>query len=331
MSLISRVGQETNPKTDEAASIAMCMASWQVPCMVFKTVLELNVLDIIQNVGPTAQLSPTEIVAKLPTSNPDGPVDLDRMLRLLASFDLLTCSVRDGPNGRVERLYGLGPVCQFLVSNDDEGSYSAFADLMHDKIIMDTWKQLKGARNGHHSTIVLKEILDNYKAFEGLSSLVDVGGATGVTLNMIVQKYPTIKGINFDLPHIIKNAPTFEGVENVEGDMYVSVPSAEAIFMKWTVFTGNDEKCGKLLRNCYKASPKKGKVIFCEYVVPDLPVHTPSAHTSFIFDTLTMTFAGGKARTKEEYEALGKAAGFKGFHVVSYACDTWVMEFLKEA
>ncbi|KAK9724608.1 hypothetical protein RND81_05G086200 [Saponaria officinalis] len=364
MSLMGRPGTQTgNHVTDEAASLAMCMASWSVPSMVFKTVLELKVLDIIQSSGPLGQLSPTEIAAQLPTKNPDAPMVLDRMLRLLASFDILTFSARVGPDGRLERLYGLGPMCQFLVSNDDEVSYAAFADLMHDKIIMETWKHLKDAVleggtsfenaygmgffdylgtdsrfykvffNGmdHHSTIVVKEILENYQGLEGISSLVDVGGATGLTLSMIRSKYPNIiKAINFDLPHIIKDAPTFPGVEHVAGDMYVSVPKADAIFMKWTFQTGNDEKCLKLLKNCYAALPEEGKLIMCEYVVPELPEHSPQAHTAFIFDAIMMTFPGGKARTKTEYETLGKQAGFEGFRVVSYACDTWVMEYLKK-
>ncbi|KAH9603487.1 hypothetical protein KSS87_010003 [Heliosperma pusillum] len=363
MSLMSRPSKQMNHPTDEAASLAMCMASWSVPSMVFKTVLELKVLDIIQTAGPMGLLSPSEIAAQLPTKNPEAPVVLDRMLRLLASFDILTFSARVGSDGRLERLYGLGPICQFLVSNDDEVSYAAFADLMHDKIIMDTWKHLKDAVleggtafnnaygmgifdylgtdsrfykvffNGmdHHSTIVMKELLNNYQGFEGITSIVDVGGATGLTLSMIREKYPNIKAINFDLPHIIRDAPTYyPGVEYVAGDMYVSVPSADTVFMKWTFQSANDEKCIKLLKNCYAALPEEGKLIICEYVVPELPEHSPAGHNAFIFDAIMLTFPGGKARTKTEYETLGKEAGFEGFRVVSYACDTWIMEYLKK-
>ena len=136
----------------------------------------------------------------------------------------------------------------------------------------------------------MKEIFDNYKGFGGLKSLVDVGGGTGAVVDMIVSKYPTIKCINFDLPHVIEDAPpypgtnlqlknvtyinfslisshscikqvepvcfklfcvistapsirpnwtsvtflflVFSGVEHVGGDMFVSVPKADAIFMK---------------------------------------------------------------------------------------------------
>lgn len=62
-----------------------------------------------------------------------------------------------------------------------------------------------------HSTITMRKILETYTGFEGLKSLVDVGGGTGAVVNMIVSKYPTIKGINFDLPHVIEDAPSYPG------------------------------------------------------------------------------------------------------------------------
>ncbi|KAL2920674.1 Caffeic acid 3-O-methyltransferase [Bienertia sinuspersici] len=333
-SIIGSCDTEIHPTTEEEAScMAMCLATWSVPSMVFKTVLELNVIDIIYAVGPKAQLSADEIVAHLPTTNPHAAVALDRMLRLLASFTILTCTQLVQSDGSPKRIYGLGPVCKFLAKNDDEVSYVAYADVMHDKVIMDTWKHLKDVvlegvtpfkknHNGtwffdylgtdsrffkvfyngmdHHSTIVIKKILESYKGFDGISTLVDVGGATGLTLNFIRAKYPSIKG-----------------VKHVGGDMYESVPKGDAIFMK-------------LLKNCYKALPEEGKVTICEYVVPESPKTSYQAHTAFIWDAIMLTFPGGRARTKQEYEALGKEAGFEVFRVVCFACDTWVMEYLKK-
>jgi hypothetical protein len=62
-----------------------------------------------------------------------------------------------------------------------------------------------------YSSIVMKKILETYKGFEGLESVVDVGGGTGAIISMIVSNYPSIKGINFDLPHVIKEAPSYPG------------------------------------------------------------------------------------------------------------------------
>lgn len=65
-----------------------------------------------------------------------------------------------------------------------------------------------------HSTITMKKLLENYKGFEGLTSLVDVGGGTGAIVNTIISKYPSIKGINFDLPHVIEDAPSYPGIKS---------------------------------------------------------------------------------------------------------------------
>jgi hypothetical protein len=61
-------------------------------------------------------------------------------------------------------------------------------------------------------TIEMKKILEKYKGFEGISMLVDVGGGIGQSLNMIISKYPSIKGINFDLPQVIQHAPIYPGI-----------------------------------------------------------------------------------------------------------------------
>ena len=41
--------------------------------------------------------------------------------------------------------------------------------------------------------------------------MVDVGGGTGAIINMVASKYPTTKCVNFDLPHVIKEAPAYTG------------------------------------------------------------------------------------------------------------------------
>lgn len=64
-----------------------------------------------------------------------------------------------------------------------------------------------------HSGIAMKKVLETYKGFEGVSLLVDVGGGIGATLNKIISKYPSIKGINFDSPHVVQHAPSYPGTK----------------------------------------------------------------------------------------------------------------------
>lgn len=61
-------------------------------------------------------------------------------------------------------------------------------------------------------TLEMNKILEIYSKFKDISLLVDVGGGFGQNLNMIISKYPSIKGINFDLPLVIQNAPDYPGM-----------------------------------------------------------------------------------------------------------------------
>ena len=62
-----------------------------------------------------------------------------------------------------------------------------------------------------HSQIYMRAILDAYHGFEDVKVLVDVGGGLGSSLKLITTKYPHIKGINFDQPHVIDTCPELLG------------------------------------------------------------------------------------------------------------------------
>ena len=64
----------------------------------------------------------------------------------------------------------------------------------------------------NHTTIFIKNIVEVYRGFENVKQLVDVGGGLGVTLKVVTAKFPHIKGINFDLPHVIQHAPHYPGI-----------------------------------------------------------------------------------------------------------------------
>uniref|UniRef100_A0A7N1A5Z7 O-methyltransferase C-terminal domain-containing protein n=1 Tax=Kalanchoe fedtschenkoi TaxID=63787 RepID=A0A7N1A5Z7_KALFE len=58
-----------------------------------------------------------------------------------------------------------------------------------------------------------------YGGFSEVVELMDVGGNEGSTLKHLISLYPDIKGINFDLHHVIARAPNLEGVKHVAGDI----------------------------------------------------------------------------------------------------------------
>lgn len=129
----------TQISDEEANLFAVQLTSASVLPMVLKSAIELDLLEIIGKAGPGAFLSPTDIASQLPTSNPDAPVMLDRILRLLASYSILKFSLRTLPDGKVERLYGLAPVCKFLTKNEDGVSIAALCLMNQDKVLMESW------------------------------------------------------------------------------------------------------------------------------------------------------------------------------------------------
>ncbi|KAK1392147.1 dimerization domain-containing protein [Heracleum sosnowskyi] len=78
----------------------------------------------------------SELASMLPTSNPDAP---DRILRLLACYSVLKCKLKELDNGQVERTYALAPVCKYLTRNEDGVSMAPLSLLFQDRICLESW------------------------------------------------------------------------------------------------------------------------------------------------------------------------------------------------
>lgn len=138
--------------------------------------------------------------------------------------------------------------------------------------------------------------------------------------------------------------------------MFESVPTGDAIFLKVPIQSlkrtischvldlicpelqalqlilhdWSDELCVKLLKNCWKSLPEKGKVIVVESVVPAVPESSPTAKAVLQLDLSMMAYnVGGKERTEEEFRSLAAAADFRGFDLFPVFADSFVMEFIK--
>ncbi|KAK9075130.1 hypothetical protein SSX86_003450 [Deinandra increscens subsp. villosa] len=346
---------------DDHFSYAMELVSSTSLTMVLATAIKLKVLETIAKVGPDARLSGHDIASRLSIPNQDAPSMIDRMLRLLASHSIVTCS-EEVHESRHVRAYGLAPIAKYFIPNEDGVSLGPLMQLLQDKVFIESWfalddvvvnggiafNKVHGAHQFEylasdarfnevfnnaligHTTIVMKEILKHYGGFDNVKSVVDVGGGLGISLNMIISKHPTIKGINFDLPHVTQDAPFYPGIEHVGGDMFKNVPEGDVIFMKWILHDWSDDSCVKLLKNCYKALPENGKVVVVDAILSFLPDTSSFVKVNTQIDAFMMTQdPGGKERTEDEFLALAKEAGFKGIRKECFVRNFWVMEFYK--
>lgn len=85
--------------------------------------------------------------------------------------------------------------------------------------------------------IVLKECGD--VIFGGISSLVDVAGGVGGAANAIASAFPGLRCSVLDLPHVVAGAPSQDRVQFVAGDMFQSIPQANAVFLKVTILNND--------------------------------------------------------------------------------------------
>ncbi|GAB4844885.1 hypothetical protein Ancab_038276 [Ancistrocladus abbreviatus] len=124
----------SDQKEDEACVYAMQLSISCTFLKVLNTSIELGLLDIIHDLGggtsdgvPAATAA--AVAAQLPTKNPEAPSTIERMLRLLASYNVLGCSLRVLEDGRVERVYGIAPAGKYFLRNKEEGSLASILSL----------------------------------------------------------------------------------------------------------------------------------------------------------------------------------------------------------
>ncbi|CAL5191161.1 unnamed protein product [Lathyrus oleraceus] len=359
----SNIVETVTPQTetdDSDTLLAMVLGANLVFPAVLNAAIELKLFEIIGN----EFMSAIEIASKLPAQHSDLPNRLERMLYMLASYSLLSVSSCTNDDGSKVRVYGVTRSGKYFVNDENDGGYlGSFTSFMCHRALLGVWLNFKEAIidpeidvfkkvNGISKyeyfgtdpqinqlfnrsmtdtcNVHIKKILDIYKGFEGVSTLVDVGGGNGQSLKLIIAKYPSIKAINFDLPQVIDNAPSFTGIEHVGGSMFESIPQGDAIILKAVCHNWTDEQCVEILRNCHKALPPNGKVIIIELAQPEDPEPTDASRMIATIDNIMFITAGGRERTPKEYESLGKQSGFSKLQVVCRAFSiVGVMELYK--
>jgi ubiquinone/menaquinone biosynthesis C-methylase UbiE len=176
-------------------------------------------------------------------------------------------------------------------------------------------------------------VLDAYD-FSQIGTLVDIGGGNGSQLTALLKSHAAMKGILFDLPHVIERAkPQIEaaGLANrcslVTGDFFQNVPEgADAYFMRHIIHDWEDEKSLTILRNCHRAMPPHGKLLLVESVIP--PGNEPFGGK--FLDLVMLLMPGGKERTKEEYQTLFEEGGFTLSRIVPTDTEVSIIEAVKQ-
>ncbi|KAI4325139.1 hypothetical protein MLD38_030562 [Melastoma candidum] len=92
--------------------------------------------------------------------------------------------------------------------------------------------------------------------FEGIDTLVDVGGGTGAMACAIVNRFPRINCTVLDLPHVVTGLSGGMNPWFVPGDMFEEIPPADGILHKSILHDWEDEESVKKLKRCKEAMAK---------------------------------------------------------------------------
>lgn len=213
--------------------------------------------------------------------------------RMFPAWDGLDHSLRTGEPG-FNKVFGMG-VFDYVGQNPDLGP------------ILDA-----GMTCFHgYETGAMLEAYD----FSGVQVLADIGGGNGSLISGVLQRYPEMRGLLFDLGHVMARAKAnlqaaglAERCQVLEGSFFESIPAgADAYLFRHIIHDWTDEQCIQILGHCRKVIPETGRVLLVECVVPK--GNGPSI--SKYFDMTMMTFPGGIERTAAEFEWLLAQSGFE--------------------
>ncbi|XP_042485024.1 (RS)-norcoclaurine 6-O-methyltransferase-like [Macadamia integrifolia] len=321
--------------------------------MSLKCVLELGIADILHK--NTKPMTLQELAAALPSP---PTVDMDRLRSLLRyvvhHMGLFTLDNKDGT-------YGLTRYSEFLLQDGESYLVPMFLQTLTDWGIgawyclsnsisqggptaferyhgMTNWDYMASHPDMNRRFNKVQEGITKEMfgvivqrcgswLFNGIGSLVDVGGGNGTAAKEIVKEFPSIKCIVFDLPHVMRsNSDKNSEVEWVEGDMFKSVPHADAILLKSILHDWSDDHCMKILQRCKEAinPPEGGKVIIIDMVIDinqDIDMYP-----TLVLDMFMMVTFGGKERTSEEWERLIRNAGYSKCKITPVLATASIIE-----
>ena len=337
---------QTQPRQPSPTEHLMQFAGGYWPSVSLYIVAKLGIADLLKG-GPR----PVAELAAATATNADA---LYRVLRALASVGIFTETA--------PRVFALTPPAEPLRS-DIPGSLRAMvqwiADPFHLRVYAEMMHSVKtGQPAMEHvfgkpafeyletdpeemevfhaamtsfSAYAVPAILEAYD-FSSIETLIDLGGGHGFLLTSILQKYPALKGILFDMEKVyhgrrtaVEECGMTSRCQVVSGDFFAGVPTGgDAFIMKHIIHDWDDDKATLILSNCRKAlaGKPKAKVLVVDAIVP--PANEP--HFAKFLDLEMLVIPGGRERTEEEFRRLFANAELKLTRIIPTKSPVAIIE-----
>jgi hypothetical protein len=168
-----------------------------------------------------------------------------------------------------------------------------------------------------------RHLLEAYD-FGRFGSVVDVGGGHGALLSALLSAYPQMRGVLFDLPHVVAGAAVDRARCDVIGGSFFDAvpPGADAYVLKAILHDWEDDDAVRILRSCRDAAPGHSLLVVVER---DLGAANENPDAKFS-DLNMMVGPGGRERTRDEFASLFAAGGFALERAVPTAIGLSVFE-----
>lgn len=156
--------------------------------------------------------------------------------------------------------------------------------------------------------------------FSTIKTVIDIGGATGNLLAAILGRYPGLRGILYDLPHVVRDALALLQARRVadratitSGSFFDGVPSGgDAYLLSHIIHDWTEAQCLTILGHCRRAMAPASRVLIIEMVLPS----GNAPHPGKMLDMMMLVGPGGQERTEPEYGTLLSKAGLRLTKVV---------------
>ncbi len=175
-------------------------------------------------------------------------------------------------------------------------------------------------------------VADAYN-FDGIRSIVDIGGGHGLLLATILKRNPQMKGTIYEVPHVLEGAksgplkPVMDRCTFASGDMFCSVPAgADAYIMKHIIHDWPDDRCVQILKACRKGVNSGGRVLVVDCIIHPGNDFSPSK----FLDLQMLIFPSGCERTEKQFRALFAAGGWQLSRIIPTAAADSIIEGLPD-
>ncbi len=159
-------------------------------------------------------------------------------------------------------------------------------------------------------------VLAQRMPIESATTLLDVGGGTGIYSIAYLRQHPELRAIVLDRPEVLKIAAGFateygvaDRIEFFAADMFTdALPTADVILLSNVLHDWDVPECQSLVMNCAAALTPRGKLIIHDVLLNDaLDGPLPIA----LYSAALFTLTEGRAYSAAEYRGWLESAGLQ--------------------